>query len=430
MSTTGTFRSFVLLLALSFIPYSFAQQGGGTGTGGGTGGGGTGGGSTGGGGGSTGGGTGGGKTTIPGSTNPVTTQNPTPTLQQQKQLLPLISGSVVTDDGSPLPPNIVIERVCGGQPHRETYLNTGGFFSYQIGVDNPAMMDASSGHMGSSWDPMATNENSMGGMTIGNNNLWIGCELRASATGYRSTTVTLNRGQMTGQFLEVGTIIIYPISRIQGTTVSAISLRAPKDAKKALERADKAYRKQKYEEAIAGYTSAVGIYPNYASAWVAMGQAHLHLKQQGEAKAAFAKAIEADSKFVIPYIELAKLANREQNWREMADLTEKANALDPMDFPEAFVMNALANLYLNNHEAAEQSARRAQRLDTSHRFPMGNLILANLLGQKKDSAGEMEQLRTYLKYAPSNANTDRVRGRIQELESIGAPTASKQQNPE
>jgi hypothetical protein len=81
---------------------------------------------------------------------------------------------------------------------------------------------------------------------------------------------------------------------------------------------------------------------------------------------------------------------------------------------------------LKNFDAAERSARKAQRLDSLHRLPLGHLILASILRQKQDLAGEAEQLRFYLKYAPQSTNAGQVQARLAELEKVVDPLAAKE----
>ena len=114
----------------------------------------------------------------------------------------------------------------------------------------------------------------------------------------------------------------------------------------------------------------------------------------------------------------------------MADLTDRALALDPLDFPEVYFLNALAHYNLNNLEVAERSARKEQRLDVRHRIPQVHLILANILTRKHDIAGSTEEMRSYLKFAPTAADADEVRSRLQENEKLLSAPPDKQPEPQ
>jgi Tfp pilus assembly protein PilF len=242
-----------------------------------------------------------------------------------------------------------------------------------------------------------------------------GCELRATLDGFRSNTVNLEGSTNLGQ-LDVGTIVLYPLAKVSGTLVSVTSLRAPKEARKALERAAKWLKKKDLEKAEKELNKAVLAYPEYAEAWFALGELHERARRIQNARDAYQRALASDSKYVKPYIALARLAGSEQHWKEVAEITDLAITLDPVDFSEAFYLNALAYYRLNNLDAAERSARKVLRLDPLHRLPATHLILAEILEQKQDFAGSIEQLRFYLQIQPDTPSADRVRARIRRLE--------------
>ena len=425
------FRLTFLLSALLLLAASGpAQQGGQQGGGGG-------GGSTGGtGGGASGGSQGSGGNTGTPSTPSRTPQSPSqtqpgvnPNAGRQPQQMPFISGMVVMEDGSPLPMGVVIERICGGNKIKESHVSSGGQFSFQVGANTSMLLDASDSGWGGIGMPGTSSQQPAGTASpfgVNATTGLMGCELRADLPGYRSSSVILTGSQLMGRVLDVGTIVLYPIAKVQGTTVSISSLQAPKNAKKAMERGDKALRKAKLGEAETSFRDAVSIYPGYASAWFSLGRIYLEQNRAQDARLAFTRAQEADPNFVLPYVELARLAAMEKNWQQAADLTSRAITLNPLDIPDGFFLNSLANYNLKNFDAAERSARKAQRLDSLHRLPLGHLILASILRQKQDLAGEAEQLRFYLKYAPQSTNAGQVQARLAELEKVVNPLAAKE----
>jgi len=343
--------------------------------------------------------------------------------------MPFISGVVVMEDGTPVPIGVVIERICGGNKTKESHVGSNGQFSFQVGSNTAMMMDASDSGWGEFASPgvpgMRSPEISSAFGMRGSSDL-NGCELKADLPGYRSSTVILTGSQFMGRVVDVGTIVLHPISKVLGTTVSATNLRAPKAAKKAMERGDKALKKDKLEEAEKNLQAAVEIYPAYAAAWFTLGRIYQRQQRTEDARLAFSKARDADSSYVLPYVELARLAALEKKWEEVAELTDRALALNPLDIPDGFFLNSLAYYNLKNLDAAERSARKAQRLDSLHRLPLGHLILASILQHKQDFAGEAEQLQYYLKYAPQASNAGQIRARLQELEKANGAIADTQ----
>jgi hypothetical protein len=88
--------------------------------------------------------------------------------------------------------------------------------------------------------------------------------------------------------------------------------------------------------------------------------------------------------------------------------------LDPMSFPEAYYLNALANYNLNNLDLAEKRALQGLRDGPAREFPQVYLILAYIAASKNNNTGAIEGLRNYLKYAPNAADAERARSQLHE----------------
>ena len=220
--------------------------------------------------------------------------------------------------------------------------------------------------------------------------------------------------------LEIGNIVLQKMGEAEGTTVSATGLGAPKDAKKPFEKGHLALAQNKLAEAQPELEKAVQLYPRYASAWLDLGSVYAQQNQLEKARNAFQQAHVADDKFVPAYVGLASLALRESKWQEAADQSAHATELDGVDFPAAFYYNSLANFRLGNMEQAEKSARQAENLGAQHAFPQVNLLLGVMLANKRDYADAAEQLRSYLKAAPTAPNADKVRQQLADVERLQA----------
>ena len=345
-----------------------------------------------------------------------------------------ISGNVVQEDGSPLPTGVVIERICGGRTKKEAYVTSSGSFSFQIGGGigtNDVLPDASDDTWGG-FGPLGGRSGQQGlapgGSSQFSSSNLMGCELRADLAGYRSSSIILDGYTPMGT-MDVGTILLSPISKTPGTTVSLTDMQAPKAAKKPMEHSSKALQKKDYPTAEKDLKEAIAAYPNYATAWYRLGMVYLVQKRNPDARDAFNKAIAADARFVNPYIQLARLAGMENDWKAVAEITEKALSLDSLDFPEGYYFNSIANYNLGKLEVAERSARKAQRLDPLHRLPRTNLILAQILEDRQDLTGSIAQLEAYLKFTPTPPDAGEVRSRIQRLGESSRPIAGNQEHP-
>lgn len=242
----------------------------------------------------------------------------------------------------------------------------------------------------------------------------LGCQLLAVLPGFRSNMVQLeNRTVMDDP--NVGTLVLHPVGAL-GTSISATSALAPKDARKAMEKARNDAKNDKLDEARKEFERAVAIYPQYADAWVDLGRVQQALNDPEGARKSFAMASQADAKLVTPYLALATLASREKKWQEVSDATDRALKLNPLDYPKAYLLNALSNFYLKKIDAAEKSARAGLEHDAEHRFPGLNELLAGILVQKQDYEGAAEQYRKFLHYSPEGADTASVRKQLAEVE--------------
>jgi tetratricopeptide (TPR) repeat protein len=338
-----------------------------------------------------------------------------------------LTGRVMMDDGAEVPRNIVIERFCGGNPHAEGHTDSKGYFSIQLGQtlgNFDALQDASTDGLGGPGGFGRAADAATSGSPY-SQPLLFGCELRARLAGYQSQSVNLTQRQSFDN-PDIGTILLHRIAPTEGTTVSATTLAAPKNARKALQKGLDLEKKNKIEQARASFQQAVEFYPNYAEAWFQLGRMQEAEGQVEPARKSFDEAIRSDTKFVPPYIEISTMDFRAQRWQEVADITDKALRLDSFTFPQAFFFNAVANYNLHHEDQAEQSARRAQKLDTRHQIPQLSQLLGMILANRRDYAGAASELRDYLKFAPQANDAPAVRAQLEALEKQTAGTAPPQ----
>jgi tetratricopeptide (TPR) repeat protein len=348
-----------------------------------------------------------------------------------------LSGKVMLDDGTPPPDSVVIERVCNGNPRAEAYTDSKGRFSFQLGQNQGILQDASMssaggggfGGMGNQggFGGSGSRQSDMGGFGGSRNGIserdLSGCEIRAALPGFRSDVVNLS-GRRAFDNPDLGTIVLHRMGNVEGVTISATSLNAPKDAKKAYEKARDLLKKKKTPEAEKELEKAVEIYPKYSVAWYELGRIRESRNEAEGARKAYGEALAADAKFVKPYHQLAGLALKEQKWQDVADTTSRLIKLDPVDYADAYFYNSVANYYLKNYDAAEKSAREAQKLDTRNLMPKTNQLLGVILAEKQDYAGAAEHIKKYLTFLPPEGKeADTAKKQLIELEKMTAAPA-------
>jgi tetratricopeptide (TPR) repeat protein len=333
-----------------------------------------------------------------------------------------LSGKVTLDDGTPPPDSVVIEMVCNGNPRPQGYTDRKGSFSFELGRNQAMMMDATQSSMSTApgfGGPAGGRDGMMmgGGGGISERDL-MGCELRANLPGFRSDVVQLS-GRRAMDRPDVGTIILHRLAKVDGFTFSGTSAYAPKNAVKAYDKGKKAIAKKKFDDAEKELKKATAEYDKYAAAWFELGVAYQMQNKLEEAKAAYKKSIEADSKYINPYGQLARLAAVERKWDEASEYSGTLIKLNPFIAPDVYFYSSVANLNLNNLDVAEEHAREAVKMGFDKKNPRVTHLLGVILAQKGQLAGAVENLRAYLQVAPKDdADRGNIENQLAEVERL------------
>ena len=331
-----------------------------------------------------------------------------------------LSGKVMFDDGGPTNSDIRIERVCGATPRLEGHTDSKGRFSFQLGANTALDTDASSSGIGSGFGRPQNNSNSpfsrgnQGGLDG-----MFGCEIRAAYPGYRSDSVPLaNRHSLDDP--DLGTIILHRLANVQGSTISLTTAAAPKPARKAYEKGMQLAEKGKFEEAEKHFLEATDTYPKFAAAWYALGQVQQRENKTSEARKSYAAAIDADKKFVSPYDQLALLSAQSGSWEDAVKYSQSAIELNPVEFPSAFWYNAIANYNLKKNGEAEKSAKALLKMDTRHKYPQAESMLAQFAVNRGEYAEAATHLRAYLALVPNAKDADTLKAELQKIDDASA----------
>ena len=346
-----------------------------------------------------------------------------------------LSGAVIMDDGTLPPEPVLIRRTCGSTTHAEGYTDSRGQFSFELGRRNGAIQDSSSNDSGGDGLRTTTPQNA-GGATANNPNGsrgaserdLTGCELQAVLAGFRSEVVNLGLRKSLDN-PDVGTLVLHRLGHVDGFTVSVTTSMAPKDARKAFEKAESAIRKQKWEEAIKNLQNAVELYPKFALAWYHLGKVQEARNQFLEARNSFQEALRADTKFVSPYENLTGLLIREQKWEQAVDLSGRMLRMNGIDFPQVWLYNAFANYKLLRFDASEKSVRDGLKIDFDHHVPQLEHLFGILLARKGDYAEAAVHLRWYIAHPTDAVSGDAVKKELAEVERRTAQATAGKTDP-
>jgi len=346
-----------------------------------------------------------------------------------------LRGRVATHDGAPVPNDMLVERVCNNRVRQQVYASPHGDFSMQLGSRADSFPEASA-------DPTspygAARKDSL--MGISRREL-TNCELRASASGFHSSLISLLDLDTFGGSIDVGVIVVQRATKIEGTTLSAIPYKAPKDARRAYEKGLQAEKNGKLADARKYFETAVEIYPSSANAWFQLGTVLQRENQKDAARKAYTQAMTIDTKFLPPYLSLASMAYQTGNWTEVLTLTDQILDLDPLNhaavtnyildldpftYAGAYFYNAMANYQLNKFDDAEKSGLKAEHLDLQTHFPQLHLLLAEIFARKNNYALAIAQIQTYLALAPHGKDADQAREQLAELEKLNGSVSTSE----
>jgi tetratricopeptide (TPR) repeat protein len=369
----------------------------------------------------------------PSPTTPSITGNPTNNTQQTTTQSTLrVSGRVIMEDGSPLSFPAIIERVCNGSPHAEGYTDTKGYFSLILGQNMEVIADASevptgNGRLNLPGGIATTGTMSAGGggsnRALGGITPYSNCELRAALGGYMSQTINLT-GRTTMDNPDVGTITLRRMGSAEtATTVTASTLKAPKEARRALDKGLDFAKKNKPEQAIASLEEAVKIDPDFAFAWNELGRLQLANGHTPDAHESFEAAAKAEPRWPEPYLSLAVMAVKAHDWREVAATTEKVLHLSTWEYPQAYFFNGAANFNLHHIDVAEKDALAAEKLDTQHLFPQIQQLLGMIYVEQNRYADAVQKFRSYLLLAPDAEDAPLARKQLAISERLAAQAA-------
>jgi len=361
------------------------------------------------------------------------TPSSTPPGQPREDLVMFLLGRVATDDGTPVPFDALIERVCNARVRQQVYATSRGDFSMELGSMTDSYLDASGDR-----SPQYGQSSKVPGTGISRHEL-TNCELRATVSGFYSSVISLVDLTPGSSSMDVGAIVVHRATKIKGMTLSAAPYKAPRDARRAYEKGLEAERNGRLADARQYFAKAVEIYPKYAYAWFQLGAVLQNLAQKESARMAYTHAMTIDRKFLPPYLSLASMAYEAEDWTQVLNLTNQvldldplkyANVpgyimdLDPLDYAKAYFYNSAANYKLNKIEDAEKSGLKAERLDVRPRFPQLHLLLAEIFARKNNYATAILETKIYLELAPHAKNADQVREWLAKLEKLKGPVSS------
>ena len=210
---------------------------------------------------------------------------------------------------------------------------------------------------------------------------------------------------------------LVPAAGIHSPTVSLTRLEVPQKAKQEHEKACSALKHKNFSEAEEHLLKALNLYPDYAGAWVLLGQIQELEHKSNDAAQSCGRAHNIDVTYAPAYLCLAYLLAEDKKWEQLRQLTESLLRLHPIYATNAYYYNALAYVNLDKLSAAEISARRGIADSKEHHQPHLHLVLAQIYEKAGQRQLEIDELHEYLKCAPHGNDVENVNNALKIIEN-------------
>jgi tetratricopeptide (TPR) repeat protein len=209
----------------------------------------------------------------------------------------------------------------------------------------------------------------------------------------------------------------WDLSDVRGSSVSAIRLGVPGNAKSQFQKACDAFKKIDLAKAEVHLRDAIEKYPNYPAAWVLLGQVMLGQQKMTEAHDDCSKPIKVDPTYLPPYLCLAGLLSREKNWSDLQTWSDRFQGLSLKGDLYSNYYRGFALFHLHKYADAQKNVVQAISLDGTHRQPNLYFLLAQIYGEQGDVPNASAQIEQYVKYTPNRQDKDLARQYLSELQS-------------
>jgi tetratricopeptide (TPR) repeat protein len=289
------------------------------------------------------------------------------------------------------------------------HTDLGGYFTFSLGAGMQSNFDFSAANDGPAGFGATTRSSAPQGFA----GSLRGCELRISVPGFHPINQIIAQHMDMGR-VEVGTIRLQRVSSAGGSAISVSSLLVPDEARKEYERAIKDLQSQKSKSAQEHLEKAIAKHEQYAAAWYQLGRIQLTDGDRDKATQAFERAIGIDPQYIPPYLDLALLQVQEQQWQAAVDTTTKVLGMDS-NLGYASFLQAIGNVNLSQFEAAEASARAAEKLP-HEKVPQVHALLADILLRKEEYVDAVGEMRKYLEEAPEGQFAEQMKKSLAQLE--------------
>jgi tetratricopeptide (TPR) repeat protein len=198
-------------------------------------------------------------------------------------------------------------------------------------------------------------------------------------------------------------------------TVSAAEFeqKVPAAAEKEFDRAAKAWKDGKSDEAVAHLRKAIEIYPDYLKAHNDLGTYFLSQGKLDDAATELREAVRIDPKAFNPRLNLGIVLVSQHDFKGAAENLDSALTLDATS-PAAHLYSGLANIGLRDLERAEKELSSAYKLGGGQ-YALAQFQLGRIYMSRGENERALKAFETYLHDQPDAPNAEEVRLLIAKL---------------
>ncbi len=250
-------------------------------------------------------------------------------------------------------------------------------------------------------------------------------EITARAPGYK--TVKLRVDLVRGSRARGTTTLVLlpelpsPVSgrAREGGVISRNELRAPKEARREIERAEKALDQEDLETAASSVEEALRIYPEYARAHFQKGRLLEKQSKQGLAVQSYEAAIREDPDYFPAYAGLSEIYRATSDFRSLRLIADRWKAAQPLDCTP-YYYSALAFFEAGEYQPALRDAAMAKHFPHPN-LPHVNLLLANCYLKQHDPRAAAQELQEFLALRPDDPLAHQARETLATIKRLLVP---------
>ncbi len=203
-----------------------------------------------------------------------------------------------------------------------------------------------------------------------------------------------------------------------GDTVTVAEMKISDKARKAVQKAEEAFKKQKLDQARRETEKALQIAPGYARALTLLGILDLNENQAPKAQQEVEAAVKSDSNYGLAYVVLGAIYNVAGRFDDALRTLREGIARVPNSW-QAYFESSKADLGKGQFAEALRNANKAAQFASAD-YPPIHLVRAHALLGLKDYTQAVSELEHYLGGEPNGADSAQARRTLDQVRAYMA----------